>query len=228
MTIYRGGKDPERLYLKDAGFVLSGSREKVVFKKSNIPGIDMEDLIARHKARYFLLGFYCRPGMRVLDFPCGSGYASQILEPFDVLYTGLEFDPYTVEYARTIYSNDRVKFGKGDLRILDSLETAYYDVIGCIEGLEHIEMMHQDNLISHLKRALRPGGVIVVSSPENPTGKSGVSVHNQYHLGELTRVDFLDLLYRHFGYDRVELLTQKAKLSTGVVTNCFYAVCRKD
>lgn len=39
--------------------------------------------------------------------------------------------------------------------------------------------------------------------------------------------DFLKLLYKYFGKDGVEIITQVSKLSTGITTECLYAVCHK-
>ena len=81
-TINLGGNDTERLFLEDLEFD-SADGEHVIVKKTSIPEIDMKDLVARHKGRYYLLGLHARPGRRVLDFPCGSGYAANILKEFD-------------------------------------------------------------------------------------------------------------------------------------------------
>lgn len=224
-VIRRGGSDTERLYLDYLEFNMP-SGEKVVVEATDIANIDMPDLIARHMGRYYQVGLFCRPKQCVLDFPCGSGYAVEVLAPLGVIYEGLEFDPPTVEYAKWRYAGDKVRFNVGDLRH-PNLEKERYDNIGCIEGLEHIEMEFQDPLIAALKDALKPGGVLVVSSPENPTGSSGKSAHNKYHLGELTRADFLALLHRHFHSQDVELVTYKAYLSTHVLTTCFYGICHK-
>ncbi|OGN31926.1 MAG: hypothetical protein A3J01_01140 [Candidatus Yanofskybacteria bacterium RIFCSPLOWO2_02_FULL_45_18] len=224
--INRGGNDTERLYLLDKEFNIPAGN-KVVVKATDIPDIDMADLIARHKGRYYLVGLFCRPKQRVLDFPCGSGYAAEVLRPLGVMYEGLEFDPPTVEYARRVYGNDATQFNVGNLRH-PSLGKERYDNIACIEGLEHIEMEYQDGLIAALKDALKPGSVLVVSSPENPTGSSGKSTHNKFHLGELTRADFLALLHRHFEPRDVELVTYKAHLSTHIFVTCFYGICHKQ
>lgn len=224
-VIERGGQDPERVYLEDLEFDMP-SGERVVVKTLDLPNVDMPDLFARHKGRYYLVGLFCRPEQRILDFPCGSGYATEVLRPLGVMYEGLEIDAPTIEYARRMYGSDWAQFNIGDLR-QPELASERYDHIGCIEGLEHIEMEHQDRLIAALKSALKPGGVVVVSSPENPTGVSGMSVHNQYHLGELTRTDFLALLHRHFPVEQVELVTYKARISTGPMTTCFYGICHK-
>jgi len=222
-TINLGGDDTEKAFFKDFQFDLN-SGERVVVKKNSIPKVDMDDFFARHKGRYYFLGLYLRPGYRVLDFPCGSGYAAGILKEFDVIYYGMDNDLLTIEYARRVYGRKNITFEVADLQN-PKLPGNFFDTVGCIEGIEHIERQFQSPLIRAFKEALKPGGTLIISSPENPTGISGPSVHNQWHKWELTKKDFLDLLREHF--DNVELITHKAVLSTGVLTNCYYGVCHK-
>ena len=64
MTINLGGLQAaheERIYFEDARFILDGG-EEVVVARSEIPGVNMADLFARHKARYYLPALFCRPG----------------------------------------------------------------------------------------------------------------------------------------------------------------------
>lgn len=222
-VINLGGKDTERAFFKDLEFNLDNG-DHVVVKKTDIPGVDMEDLFTRHKGRYYLLGLYCRPGYKVLDFPCGSGYASDILKDFNVLYQGRDQDLATIEFARRAYNQKNISFEIGDLKTPDLPEN-FFDTIGCIEGIEHIDKKLQSPLIGMFKKSLKSGGTLVISSPENPTGVSGPSPHNKWHKWELTRNDFLKLLQEHF--DNVELISHKAVLSTGVLTTCFYGICHK-
>mgnify|MGYP001585986179 CR=1 FL=1 len=223
-TIYLGGDDVERLFLKDVEFETDNG-DRVVVQKSSIPGADMADLIARHKGRYYLLGLYSRPGYRLLDFPCGSGYAADIVKEFGVVYHGIEKDPLAVEYARHVYGRNDASFEVGDLQS-PTLPNNFFDTIGCIEGIEHIENQFQEPLIKSLKKALKRGGTLIISSPESPSGVSGPSVSNIWHKWELTRNDFLSLLRRHF--ESVEFITHKAVLSTGELSTCYYGVCRNE
>src|SRR3990167_7080575 len=111
----RGGGDLECIYFEDAEFKMPDGTQ-VVVRKTKIPGIDMDNARARHLARYSLAAFFCRPGHKVLDFPCGSGYAAALLKPFGVNYTGLDIDAINIEYAQCLYGGPRVRFDIGDLR----------------------------------------------------------------------------------------------------------------
>ena len=216
--IERGGADEERLYLYDLWFDnFFGCQAKVT--RTDMANI--ADIIARHKARYHLPAFFCRPEMRVLDFPCGSGYAANIFDEFNVWYDGKDIDEPTLEYAKICHGrSNKVNFSFGDLEH-PHLDGSFYDVIACIEGLEHIEKECQDRLISEFKHALKPGGVLVISSPEG----NGKNLVNLYHLWELTRGEFTNLLNRHF--NDVQQITHTDTLHNGIKATCLYGICRK-
>lgn len=208
-----GGKNLERLYLvtKQIGDTL--------YKRTQF--LDIKTIIARHKARYYLAGLFCRPGYHLLDFPCGSGYAKEIFKELGVIYYGKDICRNTIKYARSVYQGN---FSYGDLTN-PQLKEKYYDVITCTEGLEHIKREAQVNLIEQLKKALKSGGVLIVSSPESNRGVSGPNPKNEYHLHELTEKDFRKLLCGVFGVRNVEIITQYNTLTTGERTRCFYGVC---
>ena len=211
-----GGTDLERLFLEDSQWA----------NKTDIPGVDMADLIARHKGRYALCGLFLRPGFRFLDFPCGSGYASELLAPWEPDYYGQDLDETSVIHAAQTYAKFGV-FNVGDLMQPD-LPALFFNTIACIEGLEHIEQKYQAPLISAFWKALKPGGTLIVSSPEAEV--SGPNPDNPFHLWELSRADFAELLQDEFGDDldwEVEIISHTATLSTGKKQTCLYAVCHK-
>jgi 2-polyprenyl-3-methyl-5-hydroxy-6-metoxy-1,4-benzoquinol methylase len=224
-TIFRGGQDGERLYLQDLDFIMS-SGQKVSIRRTDIPKCNMTDLIARAKGRYGLLALFCRPGHKLLDLACGAGLAADFLKDFDIIYEGLDYDPVTIEYALRLYGNNKISFTTGNLCSLN-LNEGKYDLIGAIECLEHIDERFQGPLIDACYKALKPGGVLVISSPENSTGISGPG-SNPHHKWELNKEDFLTLIKNRFGDDNVDLLTYQAVLSfSSTRTTCFFGICRK-
>ena len=216
--IERGGTNEERLYLTDLEFFHNDKR--VIVKKTDMPGI--ENIIYRHKARYSLVAFYARPGMRVLDFPCGSGYAYDMLKGVD--YEGRDNDEFTIRYAQKHYNNSEKTFSVDDLTS-PHLRNDYYDIIACIEGIEHIELAYQKPAIEKLFKAVKPGGILIVSCPAAPK-KSGPSLTNTYHKGELTKTDFAKLM-EEVDFDPV-IITQKDILHNGEEAILLYGICHKE
>ena len=205
----QGGKKEERLYLHDLY-----SKD---IKKTAMP--NMQDLISRHKSRYHLAAFLARPGMKVLDFPCGSGYGFDILE--GVEYSGMDVDEATIEYAKYFYPGG--KFYVDDMTGPKKLGKDY-DLILCIDGPEHIEMDYHEQLIEKFYDALRSGGILLISMPEAPV-ESGPSLVNPFHLGELTFNDFASLLHTQF--NNVQIITHEDTLHNGVKSTCMYAIARR-
>ena len=215
VVIERGGKNEERLYLYNTSFLLGN--DTVVIYKTDMPNID--DIIARHKARYFFPALFCRPGMNILDIPCGSGYGFEIFNTMNVHYTGRDKDPVTVEYCRNLYSKQGAKFTVADLVKPDISEDAF-DVIACIEGIEHIGREHQANAIKAFHNGLKSGGVLAITTPEK-----GFTQTNSYHIGEMTRAEFKALLKSCF--TEVHIFGCLDTLHNGSKTNCLYGVCKK-
>lgn len=219
--ITRGGKDEERLYLYSAKFKYNN--EDVLIERTDMDNII--ETIVRHKARYYLPAFFCRANYRILDFPCGSGYGSEILAPLHVDYEGQDCDSITIQYCKQVFGDSHTQFTYGDLTH-PVLESNRYNVIACIEGLEHIEQKYQAPLISAFYHALKPQGVLVVSSPQHPLNISGPSPTNMYHKHELSFADFSNLLRGIFG--KVQIITQRDTLHNGLLANCLYGICRKE
>lgn len=211
-----GGTNEERLYLYDAEFFYNGTC--VTVKKTDMP--NLREIVARHKARYHLGAFLCRPGMKVLDFPCGSGYGYEIV-PKNVFYEGMDIDPYTIAYCNKLFEG---KFFEGDLQN-PKLDYMAYDLIMCIEGLEHIEMKYQESLINAFYEALDEGGKLLITTPE---GNSEPSRTNPYHLCELTEGDFYRLLSGIFGDGNIQIIRLTDVLHNGERKTCLYGIAGKE
>ncbi len=215
--IERGGKDEERLYLKDYE-LKDDLGEKIVVKKTDMP--DMGGVIARHKARYYLPAFYVRPDKTVLDFPCGSGYGCQILNKYGG-YEGMDIDAPTIEYCKKSYGK---MFKVGDLT-KPELENDKYDVITCIEGLEHIESRYQMSLIKAFYHSLRVNGILIVSSP-SAGSRSRINNSNKYHKWELSQFDFTNILKKVF--TSVQIIIHQDINHQGNPMTMMFGICKKE
>lgn len=215
--VFRGDKCEERLYLHNLTFCEGGKLISV--RKTAMP--DLDGIIARHKARYHLVAFFCRPGMKVLDFPCGSGYGSEVLDDTGIIYEGYDLDQATISYCNYLYKGS---FFTGDLTA-PALVPENYDVIACMEGLEHISKDFQRPLVKAFYHALKPNGTLIISCPEAQYGKSGPNDLNPFHLWELTLTDFNLLISEYF--KNMTILSVNDTLHNGSKANCMYGICRK-
>ncbi|MCL4813518.1 MAG: methyltransferase domain-containing protein [Vicinamibacteraceae bacterium] len=106
-------------------------------------------------------------GRHVLDCACGTGYGSALLATRGPAASviGIDLDEATVAYAVRHHSRGGVRFLVADAGRLDMLESGSVDLVVSFETIEHVP----DDLamLGELRRVLRPGGRLVVSTPNN-------------------------------------------------------------
>ena len=213
MTLILGGTNEERLYLYNLKFDCDD--DLVIVRRTEMP--NMDEIIANHRGRYGLVSAFCKPGIKVLDFPCGSGYGREVLSPSKVDYEGRDIDKATIEYC---------KITQGPTFLVDDLgsphlEERHYNLIACIEGIEHIDQDKQDRAVKHLRDALDSDGILVITSPERQE-----TITNPYHKWEFKREEFRLLLEKYF--KNVQILIKHGKNHKGERTNFIYGICKRE
>ena len=99
-------------------------------------------------------------GRRVLDVGCSSGYLSEPLSQRGNTLVGIELDPEAAREAERFCERVLV----GDLETMDlPLEPASFDVVLCGDVIEHLR--DPGAALARLRPLLRPGGRLVVSTP---------------------------------------------------------------
>jgi 2-polyprenyl-3-methyl-5-hydroxy-6-metoxy-1,4-benzoquinol methylase len=108
-----------------------------------------------------MLRFVPATAKRVLEVGCAQGaFAAMVKERTRAEVWGIEFNPQAAARARAVI--DRVLVGDADEQIAE-LPGSYFDAIVCNDVLEHL--VNPCATLTHLRRKLKPDGVVVASIP---------------------------------------------------------------
>jgi SAM-dependent methyltransferase len=178
-----------------------------------VPGKSGERIEADHMERY---KFACQfaNGKSILDIASGTGYAAPLLVGNGALsYDGVDINPDLVRYSNAAYSSDNTRYHCGNICSFDHGRS--YDLITCFETIEHVQ--DYEAAIDNLHRHLKPGGVLLVSSPNRPiTSPHCRSLSdkplNEFHTQEFVPEELLAVLSRHgFAAGRQNIFGQRQR-----------------
>lgn len=167
-----------------------------------VPGMAAEQLFREHEARYVFAGKFVK-NKRVLDVACGSGLGTDyLLKAGAQSCLGLDIDNEAIEYARAVYKDcNFVQCDATSLCLLDGT----VDAVVSFETIEHVK--NQASFLLECRRVLRPGGILVCSTPNRTLSRWGED--NPFHFQELTVAEFSELLKTVF--TEVQLYAQRNK-----------------
>jgi ubiquinone/menaquinone biosynthesis C-methylase UbiE len=134
-------------------------------------------------------------GKDVLDIASGEGYGAALLASIAKSVTGVDIDPASVEHARHVYYSPKLNFVAGNCDSVP-LPDASFDVVTSFETIEHHDK--HEEMLDEIKRLLRPGGTLIMSSPNRLTYSDEPSYKNPFHVKELYFDEFYELLQRRF------------------------------
>ncbi|MEI7690528.1 MAG: methyltransferase domain-containing protein [bacterium] len=102
-----------------------------------------------------------RKGSKILDLGCGNGRVIEILEKFNISYTGLDISENLIKLAQKKYPDKN--FIVSDL-LKTPLSDDEFDYVLSIATLHHIPSEEQRlNAFLEINRILRPGGTILIT-----------------------------------------------------------------
>lgn len=132
----------------------------------------------------------------VLDIACGEGYGSALLAGSARSVIGVDVAAEAVEHARLAYvATPRLQFKLGDAAEIPLADTSV-DVVVSFETIEHHDR-HLE-MLSEIRRVLRPDGILVISSPNRPVYSENGRYHNEFHVKELDFDEFDAVLRSQF------------------------------
>ncbi len=166
----------------------------IAFSGERLTGAASGQVEIEHYHRYLLAREFCR-GRDVLDVACGEGYGTALIAQVAASAIGVELDPAVVTAARAEFDRPNLHYQQGDARAL-AIPDASVDIVVSFETLEHLA--EQDQFLGELRRVMRPGGLLIISTPDRDVYSPVGSPPNPYHVLELARSEFESLLARHF------------------------------
>ena len=103
-------------------------------------------------------------GSKVLDIGCGGGILTEAMATAGATATGLDMaeKPLAVARLHQIESGLDVNYQQGTAEELASKEAGQYDVVTCLEMLEHVP--EPSRVIASAYRLVRPGGEVFFST----------------------------------------------------------------
>jgi 2-polyprenyl-3-methyl-5-hydroxy-6-metoxy-1,4-benzoquinol methylase len=178
---------------------------------------------AEHLVRY-LWAAGAVSDREVLDAGCGTGYGCALLVERGGARRclGVDLAEEAIAEARSAYGSEaRLEFQVGDVTALE-LSDASVDVVTCFETIEHVPGEAQRKLVAELARVLRPGGALLLSSPNREQYPPG----NPHHLRELTADELHALLSELFAH--VKLVRQHNWLASAILDDEEFAASGVD
>jgi SAM-dependent methyltransferase len=131
----------------------------------------------------------------VLEAGCGEGYGAALLSAAGAATVlALDLDAATLAHAASTYD---VAAARANLVALPVADRAV-DVVVCSQTVEHL--WEQDRFVAECARVLRPGGRLLLSTPNRLTFPPG----NVFHHRELDADELRALVAERFADVRVE------------------------
>lgn len=182
------------------------------------------EMAYEHWHRYAFASGLAR-GRHVLDAACGEGYGAALLARSAASVLGMDVSAATIAHAAARYAAPNLRFQCGDVLALTQVDAGSLDLIVSFETLEHLES--HDALLAGFARALKPDGLLIISTPDKHAYTDLTGEVNPHHVRELYRDEFESLLARHFAHRRLygqRVVTQSMlwRLDGGVgATTCY-------
>lgn len=163
-------------------------------------GISTKEVDQEHIERYNFAKNYLKTEWIVLDAACGSGYGTQILSKIVKKIVGIDVSKEAITYAKNNFQSNNINFFEANLEKKLLFDDEYFDAIISFETIEHLE--EQEAMIKEFARVLKKEGLIIISSPDKEI-ITKTKIKNPYHVRELTKKEFIDLISKYFSIENI-------------------------
>lgn len=143
--------------------------------------------------RFDVLSLLVEHTGKLLDIGCGLGsFVRFIKAKFPKLdITGIDFSKFAIEKAKEL--DDRITYHVGNTYRMDMFKDNTFNYVIASEILEHLS--YPEKMLKEIKRVLKPGGMVVVSTP-NP--KEDGTLYSVEHIKEYAPQETEYMLRKYF------------------------------
>ncbi len=156
----------------------------------------LNDTTIEHLHRYAIAAEICK-GLDALDIASGEGYGSNLLSFSAGKVTGVDISKETVTAAAQKYRRDNLVYKEGSAAAIPLADNAV-DVVVSFETIEHHDQ--HGKMLSEIKRVLKPGGILIMSSPDKKYYTDVPGYNNPFHVKELYFEEFKTLINSNFKF----------------------------
>ncbi len=153
------------------------------------------------------------PGPRILDLACAQGVFGLSLAELGYEVTAVDIKPEFLDYAKKRHTHGEFKTHQGNL--MDYRSETPFDGVLAGEIIEHVA--HPEQLLATVVANLKPGGILVLTTPNGNECDAGLPTYSQvsdiealiprqFHWGDhlfLYTLDELKTLFDQAGLDWV-------------------------
>ncbi len=165
-------------------------------------------IYGEHMGRYYTVLELIK-GKIVLDVASGSGYGTNLIAQYAKKVYGVDNNQDAIEYSKAKYGARNIEFLLGEATAIP-LKDDLVDYVISMETLEHIN--NQDKFLNEIKRVLKPGGILILSTPNDKVYPKG----NHFHVKEHSKKSLSLLLHKHFS--NVNIIYQIVSIAASVLT----------
>ena len=141
----------------------------------------------RHVFAYKAVRLSYISGKQVLELGCGEGFGVDILSPYTSHYLAVDKKKPAFEFP-----GNNTSFRQCILPMLSGIPSHSFDTVICFQVIEHIRKDHL--LLQEIKRVLKPGGALLMTTPNKSMSLS----RNPFHVREYLPDEMETLIRSHF------------------------------